>query len=352
MSNAEAAFAIPGDIETRTGGYIYDRRVLEELRAAGHAIAHCQLPGSYPNPDAAGVAASLDALNACEGSVLVDGLAWGALPHDAARRVAPPVIALCHHPLGLEAGLSEEQAKWFTDNETQNLALARRVVVTSAATAATLTQDFAVPGEKIAVAEPGIDPALRATGSGGADVELLCVGALIPRKGYDVLIDALAQLTDLPWRLRVAGSHARAPNTAADITRRIAEAGLGGRIQLVGELERKELDVVYARSDVFVLSSHYEGYGMVLAEAMACGLPVVTTTGGAAASTVPGGAALKVPPGDSAALADALRRAMIDSDLREQLAEASWKAGQELPRWSETAAIVAAAIEDVRRQAQ
>ena len=118
----------------------------------------------------------------------------------------------------------------------------------------------------------------------------------------------------------------------------------------MGAVDEGRLADLYARADLFVTASLYEGYGMVLSEALARGLPIVTTTGGAAAETVPDRAALKVPPGDVSALATALGRAIGDATLRKQLADASWAAGQKLPRWEETARIVAGVIRSVAEE--
>jgi glycosyltransferase involved in cell wall biosynthesis len=117
------------------------------------------------------------------------------------------------------------------------------------------------------------------------------------------------------------------------------------RIRLAGPLDERALGALYAGTDLFVMSSLYEGYGMVLGEALVRGLPIVATTGGAASTTVPDRAALKVPPGDIDALSRALRRAMTDAVLRRKLADAAWAAGRKLPRWDDTARVVAGAIE-------
>ncbi len=344
-----ALFAIPGDLATLTGGYGYDRRVLAELPACGVAAAHLPLPGGFPFPDAATVAESLRLLTQAPADhvLLVDGLALGALPPAALAGLAAPLVALVHHPLGLESGLDPATARALIENERAVLAHARHVIVTSPTTRDTLIADFAVSGERITVAEPGTDPAPRFQGSGGESVALLAIGSITPRKGHVVLIEALAGLVHLPWRLAIIGSPDRDPACAAQLLAVIAAHGLGARVKLGGEAPEAIIGAGYAGADLFVLPSLYEGYGMVLGEAMARGLPIVTTTGGAAAQTVPDAAALKVPPGDAPALRAALQAAITDPALRARLAEASWLAGQGLPRWRDGAALIAQVLHSI-----
>ena len=268
---------------------------------------------------------------------LIDGLAYGALPEDAIRAITAPVLALCHHPLGLEQGLDPGQAEALLRSEAAALALAAHVIVTSAHTRATLIEDFGVAPSAVTIAPPGTAPAARAAGSGrGGGTILLAVGSIIARKGFDILVEALAGLARLDWRLRLVGG-APAPETANALARLIEARGLGGRIDWLGEVSAETLDGIYDSSDIFVSSSLYEGYGMALAEALARGLPIVTTTGGACADTAPDGAALKVAPGDVGALREALRRMIEDRDLRRDLSDASWRAGQQLPSWRDAA---------------
>ena len=336
-------FAIPGELMTQSGGYEYDRRLLATLGQAGVEAAHCALRGSFPDPSEADLDASLAAIARLlqkGDAVLIDGLAFGALPAAALRRIDAPLIALCHHPLCLETGLSLERAARLREREAKALALAARVIVTSPHTGALLAQEFSVPAEKITVAPPGVEPAPRARGSSGSPA-LLAVGALIPRKAFDLLVEALSQLADLDWRLRIVGSASASPPTAAALRALIAAKGLEARIELTGEVEPSRLSRAFDEADLFVSASLYEGYGMALAQALARGLPIVTTTGGAAAETVSDAAALKVSPGNVDALAAALRQAIGDAHLRATLAEASWRVGQALPRWVETATIVA-----------
>jgi glycosyltransferase involved in cell wall biosynthesis len=342
---AGVAFLIPGDLNLPTGGYAYDRRVLALLGGVGIEATHVPLPAAYPSPTEADLAATARLVAALprDAVLLIDGLAYGAMPAPLIRGFGRPIVALCHHPLALEAGLSPARADALRGSETVALAQARRVIVTSPATRAILVEDFAVPEARIDVAVPGTDAAARSRGT-GRPLQLLAVGAVVPRKGYDVLVRALAGLADDDWRLDIAGADDRAPETAAALRAQIEAAGLAARVTLNGAVSPARLGQLYDRADVFVMSSHFEGYGMVLAEAMARGLPIVSTTGGAAAETVPDAAALKVPPGDAAALGAGLRAAMRDSRRRAAMADASWRAGQALPRWDDTARRVADAL--------
>lgn len=340
---SEIVFAIPGDLSLPTGGYGYDRRLLWEWREMGVAARHLTLPGSFPNPDEADLAETGRAIlsQPYDSVLLIDGLAYGAFPEGIAAGLAGRVVALVHHPLGLETGLSPVQAAEFVRRETAALRYAAAVVVSSETTKRLLVADFGVPAERITVAEPGVDPADRAAGSGGETVELLAVGSLVPRKGYDVLIAALERLTGKPWRLTIVGADDRAPGTTTALKTQIAAAGLSERIRLTGASGQAQLDAAYAKADLFVMPSLFEGYGMVLTEALARGLPILCTTGGAAAETAPAEAALKVPPGDVAALRAGLAQLLDDANERRQRADAAWRAASTLPRWRETATIIA-----------
>jgi glycosyltransferase involved in cell wall biosynthesis len=343
-------FAIPGDINLPTGGYTYDRRVLALLPQFGVTARHLELPPGYPAPSAADLDATARAFaeTGKDSVLMVDGLAYGAMPADVIKHAAGPIIALVHHPLCLETGLSDARAAALRASEIGALALAQRVVVTSPTTARTVIDEFGVTPEKLTVAEPGTDPAPRAPGS-SATLQLLAVGSVVPRKGYDILVRALERVAvPVAWELTIVGAMDRSPETTAALEAQIAQSPLAPRVRMIGGLSERALADIYAQSDVLVLSSLYEGYGMVLAEALARGLPIVTTTGGAAAETVPDGAALKVAPGDVDALGDALQRVIADAALRLRLADAAWAFAQSsLPRWDHSVARIAAVIKEL-----
>ena len=352
MPNApfpRAAFVIPGDLSMPTGGYGYDRRVLARLPAHGVDVTHVQLPGSYPSPSAEDVALTEATIAALPDDqvLLIDGLAYGAMGFDLINRIRQPIVALCHHPLALEAGLKEARREQLHMSERNALAHARHVIVTSRMTSCILSEDFGVAADKIMVAEPGTDRSSRAKGT-GTPLHLLAVGSIVPRKGYDVLIRALAPLADKPWTLSVVGAGRDAELLAA-LESQIAEAKLGERIRILGARSEAELEDIYATADIFVMPSLFEGYGMVLGEAMARGLPIVCTTGGAAAETAPNAAALKVPPGDAAAFSTAVARLLDDASLRRDMADAAWSAGLLLPTWDDAAKRIAAVLKAVAR---
>lgn len=347
MSAKRLIFAIPGDLATPTGGYGYDRRVIDGLRALGWQVDVVPLAASFPAPDAADLAAAEAALAAPRGTpIMVDGLAFGVFGALAERLGGRgPLIALVHHPLGFETGHDPATARALIAAEATALAEAHRVVTTSPTTARLLVEHLGVAAGRIAVAVPGVDPRAPAAGGDGTTVELISVATITARKGHDVLVAALAGLADLPWRLTIHGDKTRAPEVTARLEAQIADAGLDGRIRLAGTATAEELDRAYRQSDLFVLASHFEGYGMAYAEATAHGLPVVGTTGGAIADAVPAGAGVLVAPGDVAALRAALRRLIGDGAARAALAAGAREASRTQPRWQQTAADVARAID-------
>ena len=348
-TSVRVAFAIPGDIDLPTGGYAYDRRVLALLPDMGIDIEHTPLPRAFPRPSGMDLCTTAQVLASApaETVMLIDGLAYGAFSAATLASIPHRIVALVHHPLAFETGIGADRAAVLLASETAALARANHVIVTSAMTGAILQVNLAVPPEKITVAEPGTDPAPHATGT-GSPLQLLAVGSVVPRKAYPILIDALAGLAGLAWHLTIAGA-ARDAQELAQVEAAVAAAGFADRVTLAGAVDDATLAALYDKTDLFVVSSLFEGYGMVLAEAMARGLPIVCTTGGAAAETVPDGVAIKVPPGDVAALEVALRHAIVDSEYRDGLADASWAAGQKLPRWTDTARIIANVIKDVAR---
>lgn len=341
-------FAVPGSLQTLTGGSIYDRKVVEALREDGWWVDVLEWPGTFPFPSEdqrLEVAASLAAVPD-NSLVLIDGLALGTLPGLARKEMDRlRLAALVHHPLALETGLSPMMAATFASEEQDALSCVQAVIVTSQTTAAIVEGAFGVPADKITVAEPGVDrPPPRGERRPGA-ARIFAMGQIAPRKAHHVLIEALSRIEDLEWHCVIAGNQERDPETAEALHRQLAMLGLSERVRLVGEVTEAQAAALYAQSDIFALASVYEGYGMVFAEALAQGLPIVATTGGAIPEVVPPEAGILVEPNDPEAFADALRILIEDGDRRAQLAEGSRQAGEELNGWDVTAATIAASLE-------
>lgn len=343
MNKVRAVFAIPGDMERRTGGFIYESTVLRTLRNLGHAIEHLRLPDGFPDPSPADIARAFDLLGAVPGDtpILLDGFIPGNVDPEGLARLRAPLVPVIHHPLGLETGLSAARAAFLLENEAASLAHATRIVVPSPHTAHILAGRLRVPRSRIVVAPPGFD-APGGQRSLAHPPVILSVGILAERKGHDVLIGALARLADLDWRARIVGA-THDHSVARALSRQVSEAGLDGRISFAGSLDDAGVQAEYARAGIFALASRYEGYGIVFGEAMKWGLPIVACDAGAVPDTV-GDAGWLVPPDDPIAFADALRRLLTDARARDGLAARAARAGATLPRWHDTAVIVAGAV--------
>ena len=324
-----------------SGGNAYDRRVCDGLRAAGWQVHEHVVAGTWPRPGSHSLTALADVVAAIpDGSpVLVDGLVSSAAPEvlvPAARRLR--LVVLLHMPL-------------HDDAERAVLAAAVGVVATSA-----WSRDAVRDGldaGRVHVVEPGVDPDGLAPGTpeGG---QLLCVGAVTPAKGHDVLLTALAALADQRWRCVCVGTRRRDPPFAEQLVRRARQHGLQDRLVLAGTRTGDELGASYRAADVLVHPSRADTYGMVVAEALVRGLPVITTTAGGLPDTLgrlPDGSrpGLLVPPGDPDALAQAIRRWLADSRLRRELRSRAGRRRETLTGWDTTTDRVARVLTGAAR---
>ena len=346
-------FVYPGDLHSPTGGYAYDRRIIAGLKSLGWEIELIGLGEGYPFPNLAQIEEAKEQLQGLTPGVpmVIDGLALGALPEVAAC-VADhhPLIALIHHPLAFEFGLSEEQAALLKQSETEALRHASGVIANSPATARDLNRHYGVPMDRIGVVLPGTDcvsrtePKRKSSAGASNGVHLLSVGSIIPRKGFPDLIAALAPLADLPWTLSIAGDTTRNAGAFAQLIGDIRRFGFEGRVEVLGAVSDSELISLYTEADAFVLASLFEGYGMVYAEAMAYGLPIIATRGGAIPDTVPSEAGLLVHPGDIPALTLALKTVIEDAPYRARLSSGALRAAAQQPTWDQAAEQFAVAL--------
>ncbi|MCD1586235.1 glycosyltransferase [Halomonas sp. IOP_14] len=342
---------VAGDPAQRTGGYIYDAQIVSALRDQGWEIDVVGLAGTFPDADAEAAEALTQALASLpdQAAVVIDGLAMGALPEVVAQHAQRlEITALLHHPLGDELGLEEADQQRFHRSELNALAHVARIIVTSHFTARRLPElaaHYEMPlNPSVTVVEPGVAQApISPAAEPGELLRLLCVATLTPRKGQDILVKALAGVSGDHWQCDCYGG-ARDATFTQRVQQLIDQNGLQDSVRLHGECDGATLEAAYRSAHALVLPSWYEGYGMVVTEALAHGLPVITTTGGALRDTLPAGAGLSVEPGDVDALQDALSRFCHDDKLRHQLRQGAAQARDALSDWQEAGAKFAAAL--------
>lgn len=347
---------MPGDVDDATvpsGGNIYDRRLCRGLADLGFDVREMAVRGAWPRPDDAArekLALSLAALPD-DALVVADGLVACGVPEVIVPQGARlRLVVLVHMPLADDTGLRPEVARELDVRERRTLHAAAAVVTTSVWAARGLAARHGLPESRVHVASPGTDRAPLSPGTDGAS-RLLCVASVSSLKGQDLLVRALSTLTDLPWTCDLVGSLSRDPAYAADVRRLIDRYGLGDRVRLVGPLTGAMLAAVYTVADLMVLASRAETYGMVAAEALARGIPVLApalgglpdTVGSAPGGDVPG---LLVPPGDAAALAHALRRWLGEPQLRDWLRTSARERREELTGWEATAHLMAGVLKE------
>ena len=341
-------FLVAGQLDARTGGSIYNRRMIEGLAHRGWTVDVNELDDSFPFPTADALRRASAALAQIPAGrlVVIDGLAFGTMPDllvNVSQRLN--IVALLHLPLAATIGLNTDVAARFARSEQMALMHARRVIVTGAHTLALMRQ-YGLTHNNVAVVEPGTDPAPLATGSGSAEVQLLTVATLNPGKGHIILIEALATLPHRRWRLACAANVERYPETAAAVRATISRLGLDEHISLVGELCAADLERYYDRSDIVVLASALETYGMVVAEALARGLPVIATATGAIPTLLGDDAGVVVPRMDAGTLAAALRCMIDDATLRARCAAGARRVRERLPNWDAAADRMSSALSD------
>jgi glycosyltransferase involved in cell wall biosynthesis len=351
MTSRALTFIVPGRIDTRTGGYEYDRRMIGGLRDRGWTVDLRELDDSFPEPTPSALEDAERALAAVAGGTIVaiDGLACSAMPAVVERhRSRLSVVPIVHALIASEVGIDRVTATRRAETERRALACAAQIVVTGGALLEPLAL-YGIERSRVAVVAPGVDRAPLARGSRDpGNLHLVTVATLNPGKGHETLFRALSRLTDRRWRLTCAGSAERHPETASHLRSILTTMRLADRVGLVGELDASAVGALYDSADAFVLPTLSESHGLVVAEAVARGLPVVSTVTGAIPDLVGRGedaAGLLVPPGDVDALADALERVIGDACLRARLAENARRMRDRLPTWEDAARVFAEVVE-------
>jgi glycosyltransferase involved in cell wall biosynthesis len=343
----QLAFVAPAPLDTPVGGFFYARRMMAGLQEVGHTVQILEIRGAHPNAAEPTRVAARDALATAQAGarLLIDGLALPAFVGQGDALEASGALGLVHHPAALSDGATEADRAGLRNAALRLLPRFRRVIATSPTVADRLAAEFGVSTERIVIVVPGTDDAPRSSGSGGPGCAILSIGALIPRKGHDVLLRALARLFDLDWHLIVVGSAARDPEHARTLGALAEHLGIAPQVRFAGSVDDATLDALWRGTDLFALATYWEGYGIAVADALRRGVPVAVTAGGASAALVPAEAGIVAPPGDHEQLSKAMRRLIFSPALRREMADVAWHAGRALPDWLSQVRAFAKALE-------
>ncbi|PSP73372.1 glycosyltransferase family 1 protein [Halobacteriales archaeon QS_3_64_16] len=339
-------FFVYGEVETTSGGFLYDRKLIENLRERGDSVEVIELPWpSYPRGLVSGFTTDLDRLEGDFDLFLQDELAHPTLLGLNARlrrKYGTPIVSIVHHLRCSETGPRSAKV-CYRAIERRYLRGIDAAICNSAFTQesvldlATLPTTVAPPaGDRV---DPAIDAETIADRARDEPFEVIFLGSVIERKGLDTLIEGLARLPNERWRLRIVGDTGVEPAYTRHVHRTISRLGVGERVSLLGALPDEALAAVLEGSHLLAIPSTHEGFGIAYLEGMGFGLPALATTaGGASEVVIHGETGYLCSPGDVGAIA---RRVRTLADDREALATMGIAAREHYethPTWAESAA--------------
>lgn len=332
-----------GDLANTSGGFLYDRELVEHLRSCGDTVEILSLPWrTYRShlldnlsPDVSRrLQGEYDVLlqdELCHPSLLV-----------ANRRLDCdyPIVSLVHSAKTAETRASHWN--WlFRTVERHYLTTVDGIVCNSRATAETVTSLVDVPNVVVPPGRghrsPDITPEEIVARSRETPVRILFVGNVIPRKGVHTLVESLAHLPTGLWQLTVVGSLKSNPRYVGQLRQQIERLNLGEAVTVTGRLSDAELTDYLRRSHLLAVPSTYEAFGIVYLEGMGFGLPALATTaGGADEIVVDGGNGFLVPPTNPGMIADRLQPMLDDRDRLREMSFAARETYEMHHTWTET----------------
>lgn len=327
-----------------SGGNRYDEELAAGLRDLGVDLREHPITGPWPTPEPVD-RRRFETLLAEEQQWLVGNIVASAAPEAIAQAVAAGrrVTVVIHYFPADDPNLRKVDRDRLAETESRAVNAASVVVAASSWAAAEVGKRYG--RDDVAVAVPGVEPAPLSDGSEllGRPPALLWLGRLSHGKDPLTFIDALERVRDLDWTARLVGPDTVDDALTREIRERIADAGLADRVALTGSLQGDRLEAAWSRTDLLVHTSRSEVYGMVVAEALARGIPSIVSSGTGAVEAQHGAGAL-FPPGDADALASAMRGWLTDARLRERWRSAASMQRAHLPTWKQTARAVLSAL--------
>jgi glycosyltransferase involved in cell wall biosynthesis len=338
-----------GDLTMNSGGFLYDRLLVDHLRRRGHAVQEISLP--WP-PYALGLADNLSpALLVRLAAAPVDLFLQDELAHPSLfwlnqrlrRRTLRPVVAIVHH-LRCQENRPLWQNRLYQRVERRYFQSVDGFIYNSRDTRESVERLLPAP-KPCVVATPGGDRLGRtlskeeilSRAQGPGPLKILFLGNLMPRKGLHLLIEALATLPRDRWELLVVGSAEFDPAYGRAIRRQVGEFGLTQQVRFYGHRDGDPLAALLAGSHFLAVPSSLEGFGIVYLEAMSFGLPIIAAgKGGATELVTPGGNGFLVQPGDLAALTQYLRLLLTDRERLVSMSLAARERFDRHPTWDES----------------
>jgi len=274
------------------------------------------------------------------------------------KRLNIPVIATIHHPLPIDRQADLEQANGFRDRwrikkfysfiRMQAFVARRldRIITVSQSSAKDTRLFFKVPHDNLRVVYNGIDTQIYSRNkevSQNRDGLIMVANTDDRKKGVLYLLQALQMLGKDKIKLTIVDDAERHSSYIEDVGplpsygfKLVRKLNLDGMVHFTGRLAREELAQHYSAAQIAIVPSLYEGFGLPAAEAMACGTPVIATTGGALPEVV-GDAGILVPPGRADALAAAIKQLLNDKQAQQRMSEAGTKRVKEKFSWEQAA---------------
>lgn len=345
-------FLVPGSIKNRTGGTIYDRRIIEGLEKLGINVKLHEVSGNFPYPDVEEVDSLSSLLEKIPDNSLaiIDGLILGVIP-----KIIKPhsgrlkIIALIHHPLCDETGFDDRERIRLLERESRSLKSVSSIMVTSIFTSERMRElELVEENHRITVVEPGADPSpLSPEHVPGETLKLISIGAVTKRKSHQDLLSALSTLKELDWNLICMGSLDQDREYAEETLKMVEKSGLSDRVIFTGEVSEQKLKDIIQNAHLLVHPSRYEGYGMVITEAISRGIPVLSSSGGALKFTLPEGAGILHEPGNVQSLNKALSSILKDEVLYSIIRKGAERAREEIRTWDQAAAEFKIALEEM-----
>ena len=282
-------FLIPEDINLLKGNYVYNKRIAEGLKAIGHQVIIQQLPDDFPFPSDTSLQQCRQIMGAIPQAepVIIDNLVFGVIP-DILKDfyLQKPIVALVHITLSADPNLTAYQREMVLSLEKKAQKYAKKFIVSSSYTANLLTA-AGIEKNQINVIIPGVDNYPQKKIYPGKPSKLLSIANFTRNKGYMTLMKALTALKNKDWELHCYGNLNFDKEYVDELQMIIRRNGLKEKVWLHGPVSGKELSDVYLNADLFIHASNFETYGMAVAEALAHGIPVITSTGGGICETVP-----------------------------------------------------------------